>query len=171
VFNFSDFFLCSLWAMCVLIGNHPENVRRLLSCTCDNWTGSSVKKFLQDLKHNKAQTEEARGHAGLILCSIKMFENSTSPEIHCHPDSEAKYQDVQSHTDDVCVDPLLNTDLDASEYMHTLYKSSNCTVMNSVDYDTSTFPELNSAPFFRFNIVGELHVKSVLESPKGVTEL
>lgn len=157
--------------MCVLIGNHPENVRRLLSCTCDDWTGSSVKKYLQDIKQNKGQTEEAKGHAALILCSIELFEKSNSPEVYRHPDNKTQQEDSQSDTEDVCVVPLLNTDVNASEYIHFLSTCSNCTVTHSVVYDTSTFPELNSAPFFRFNIVGELHTNHDFECPKGVTEL
>lgn len=162
----------SLWAICVLIGNHPANVERLLSCSHDNWTEASVKKYLQGIKQNKGQTEEARGHASLICCSIDMFGKSKrTPSSPTAPAAASRVIKLGSSmarsltekgqgtissgaSGSLARVELLSTDEEATEYMHIL-RSSNCPVSDCIAYDLSIFPNLNSEPFFRFNIVAD----------------
>lgn len=178
-------FSISLWAICVLIGNHPKNVKRLLSCTSDDWTEYSVKKFLQSITNSKGQTTEARDHASLICCSIKMYEMHKFPQVnipeeHMLTSDGAENGSTRHSFNSSGLVRLKKMDTDASEYIYTL-RGSNGTITDSLKYSQSAFPELNSEPFFRFNIVGVQHHAqcgsfSTLDSVvrvelKGVTEI
>jgi hypothetical protein len=148
-----------------------------MSWSSDNWTEDSVKKFLQNIKKNKGQTAEARDHASLICCSIDMYEKYKSSHAdvaaditHSRDDESVKHS-ISSRSDGV---PLKHTDdADAAEYMQ-IFRRSSCTVATSatIRYDVSSFPGLNSEPFYRFNIIGIQRINS-LDSvkPKGVTEI
>jgi hypothetical protein len=176
--------LSSLWAICVLIGNHPANVKRLLSCTSDNWTEHSVKKFLQDIKSNNGQTAEARDHASLICCSIDMFEkqkfsssNTCGDTRSGHPHTAAAAGDSRPHSDNSSgAVSLTSTDREAAEFMQ-IFRTSKCTIADTISYDLSAFPALNSEPFFHFNIVGvqcvggRVSAVNSTTTLKGVTEI
>lgn len=170
-------FYSSLWAICVLIGNHPKNVERLLSCTSDNWTEYSVKKFLQSIKNNKGQTAEARDHASLICCSIKMYETHEIPHGVAPEEDAANLNTTDNGStidspDSSGLMPLKNTNEEAAEYIQALRGSKG---IMKVKYSQSSFPELNSEPFFRFNIVGiQCGMMRTLDSImelNGVTEI
>ena len=146
-------------------------MRRLLACTCDNWTGTVVKKYLQDIRNNKGQTDEARGHASLICCSIEMYEKNSHGEIL--PKAEVDQQEVLSKKVEIGTNvvPLqLGVDQDATEYIDILRSRPSYSIMDTVVYDLSKFPDLNSEPFFRFNIVGQL-IDHSLSCQSSVTEL
>lgn len=118
-------------------------MKRLLSCSSDKWTTKhSVKQYLQSMQNNKGQTAEARDHANLICCSIDLYEKHQFP--NAPPGHETLPEGLV---------PLACADVEAAEYMHLLRKSCG-TAADSVIYDLSAFPNLNSEPFYRFNIVG-----------------
>lgn len=157
----------------MLIGNHSKNVKRLLSCTSDNWTEYSVKKYLQSLRDNKGQTTEARDHANLICSSISMYETHQISHDNVHEEehpTKRSGNDCAAQLVNLDLVPLKRTDAEAAEFMH-LWRGSNCAVADTINYDLSAFPELNSEPFFRFDIVGVQYNVSTRDSIKGVTEV
>ena len=150
--------IISLWAICVLIGNHPRNVRLLLSIDSKKWGDFNVKKYLQSIINSKGQTMEARDHASLICCSIELYEKQQKIKMR----GKQNLVEVSDGANGVLVDrdapifpplPFQYVDEEADEFIQ-IFRRSNCKLSETIKYDMSCFPRLNMEPFFFFEIIG-----------------